>query len=128
MSEVLFFGCFYRCSSACINGLISPRREVQNMLFICFRVWPMPKPLRKITCFEESSFRFREIVKRRGYHTLLIKCEGVSAKFTPSKSSQTYARGLALTTDSTSVSRVLSSSKLRQLRPITLLSSLFTVS
>ena len=60
MSEVLFLGCFYRCSSACINGLISPRREVQNMLFICFKVWPMPKPLRKLTCFEESSFRFRE--------------------------------------------------------------------
>ena len=50
MSEVLFLGCFYRCSSACINGLISPRREVQNMLFICFKVWPTPKPLRKITC------------------------------------------------------------------------------
>ena len=71
MSEVLFLGCFYRCSSACINGLISPRREVQNMLFICFKVWPMPKPLRKITCFEESSFLFREIVKRRGYPTRL---------------------------------------------------------
>ena len=41
------------------------------MLFICFKVWPMPKPLRKITCSEESSFRFREIVKRRGYHTRL---------------------------------------------------------
>ena len=38
MSEVLFLGCFYRCYSACINGLISPRREVQNMLFICFKV------------------------------------------------------------------------------------------
>ena len=23
----------------------------------------------EMTCFEESSFRFREIVKRRGYHT-----------------------------------------------------------
>ena len=41
------------------------------MLFICFRIWPIPKPLRKIICFEESSFRFPEIVKRRGYHTLL---------------------------------------------------------
>ena len=71
MSEVLFLGCFYRCSSACINGLRSPRREVQNMLFTCFKVWPMPKPLREITCFEKSSFRFREIVKRRGYHTRL---------------------------------------------------------
>ena len=60
MSEVPFHECFYRYSSACINGLISPRREVQNMLFICFKVWPMPKPPRKITCFEESSFRFWE--------------------------------------------------------------------
>ena len=60
MSEVLFLRCFCRCSSACINELISPRGKVQNMLFISFRVWPMPKPLRKITCFEESSFRFRE--------------------------------------------------------------------
>ena len=25
---------FNRCSSSCINGLISPRRELQNMLFI----------------------------------------------------------------------------------------------
>ena len=66
MSEVLFLGCFYRSSSACINGLISPRREVQNMLFICFKVWPMPKPLRKITCFEESSFRFREKKRNLG--------------------------------------------------------------
>ena len=69
MSEVLFLGCFYGCSSTCINGLISPQREVQNMLFMCFKVWPMLKPLMKMTCFEESSFRFREIVKRRGYHT-----------------------------------------------------------
>ena len=66
MSEVLFLGCFYRSSSACINGLISPRREVQNMLFICFKVWPMPKPLRKLTCFEESSFRFREKKRNLG--------------------------------------------------------------
>ena len=66
MSEVLFLGCFYRCSSACINGLISPRREVQNMLFIRFKVWPMPKPPRKITCFEESSFRFREKKRNLG--------------------------------------------------------------
>ena len=28
MSEVLFLRCFYRCSSACINGLISPHIDV----------------------------------------------------------------------------------------------------
>ena len=66
MSEVPFHEYFYRYSSACINGLISPRREVQNMLFICFKVWPMPKPPRKITCFEESSFRFREKKRNLG--------------------------------------------------------------
>ena len=39
---------FYRSSSSCINGLVTPRREVQNILFICHIVWPIPKPLRKI--------------------------------------------------------------------------------
>ena len=39
---------FYRCSSSCINGLVTPRSEVQNMLFTCYIVWPIPKPLRKI--------------------------------------------------------------------------------
>ena len=34
MSEVLFLGCFYCCSSACINRLISPRREVQNVFYM----------------------------------------------------------------------------------------------
>ena len=71
MSEVLFLRCFYLCSSTCINGLISQQHELQNMLFICFKVWPMLKPLSKITCIEESSFRFREMVKRTGYHTRL---------------------------------------------------------
>lgn len=56
-----------------------------------------------------------------------LKCEGVSTKFTPSKSSWMYAKGLALMTHSTSVSRVLSSSKLGQLRLITFLSGLFMV-
>ena len=47
---------FYRCSSSCISGLISPRREVLNMLFIWRNFWPIPKPLRKITCFEGQSW------------------------------------------------------------------------
>ena len=52
---------FYRCSSCCINGLISPQREVQNILFIWHnKVWPIQKPPRKITCFEViAKFAFK---------------------------------------------------------------------
>ena len=58
---------------------------------------------------------------------LLIKCEGVSAKLMPSVSSQTYVKGLALTKPATSINRVLSSSKLKEVRPMTFFSARFTV-
>lgn len=68
MSQVLF--AFTAALLLVSTG--SYRREVRyRICCLCFRVWPMLTPLRKITCFEESNFPFREIVKRRGYHTLL---------------------------------------------------------
>ena len=59
MSEVLFLGCFYRCSSACINGLISPRCKVQNTYVVY-----MFQSLAHAETAEENNFRV--VVKSRG--------------------------------------------------------------
>ena len=56
---------FHRCSSSCINGLISPRREVHNMWFIWLKVWPIPKLPRKII----SS---RNVVRKISFQTMVL--------------------------------------------------------